>query len=133
MNSNFSFFDVNDNLVVIIGYATDHTLSNHAGKLMCGVVELKKVLLQDQVLFIQRLVLPFSSKILFAKFNHDNQDLMVVFKEGEKLMKKIMSIHDGNINKQDYVCILDEDCPLQKPLGEYQMVCHESESLSKNL
>lgn len=133
LNSNFSFFDVNDNMVVIIGYATDHTLSNHAGKLMCGVLEIKKILSKDQEFFIQRLVLPFSSKVLYAKFDKEAECFTVMFKEDEKLVKKTINIRNGVIPYEEYASLLGDDYPLIMPVGELHMIQGTPKVLAKSL
>lgn len=119
LNSQFNVFDSWGNMYVIIGYDADHTLHHRSSKLMCGIVELKKVIDQDRTYYLQRLVLPFTNKLLYAKFQNDNK-VLLVFKDQKIEKREVQLDANYHILPEDYAYLLDykEHAPI-KELGDY--------------
>lgn len=116
--SDFSFFDSVHDLHVIIGYESDHTFKNKTGKLVCGIVEIKKI--NEELL--GRLVLPFSSKILFAKLGKNLKEVLIIFKDGKKISRQIIDMKEKMLDYQDFEYLLDDSLPLFYPLGEFNII-----------
>ena len=120
LDSKFSFFDNDKNYYVIIGYEADHTMHNK-GKLLCGVIELEKIEDENGFSYLERLVLPFSSKVLFAHFIRENTLEIITKKEFQK-EKMIFLVENGMFNLEDYISLIDQDYPVCAPLGEYHFL-----------
>ena len=129
LNPNFSAFHSKDDLYVIIGYEADFTFYHRDSKLVCGIVKIKKAIIDDQEVFLEKLVLPFSSKILFAKFVEDSNQVIIVYKTETGIKKQELEIRDGQILLQDSEYLLDDDYPLVEPLGEYHVACEMKENM----
>lgn len=131
LNPNFSIFHSKDDMHVIIGYEADHTFYNNDSKLVCGIVELKKVSFDGQDVYLEKLILPFSNKILFAKFDATQDQVAVVFKSENGIKKQVFEIQDEQILSQDFKSILDDDYPLVGSLGEYHVSCEAEANISR--
>ena len=118
LNPRFSIFHSKGDMHVIIGYEADHTFYNSDSKLMCGIVELKKTCMNGENVYLEKLILPFSNKILYAKFSEEENRVLVVFKKDEVIQKRWLEI-DGDVLKGSFDFILDDEYPLIMPLGEY--------------
>ncbi len=108
LNPLFSFFNQVNNLYVIIGYEIDHTYKNKNGELVCGIVEIEKNGNEPKV----KLILPFSSKILYAKISPQQDQVMVYYKENKLIKKTILSINNNFIDYQEMSFLKDEARPL---------------------
>lgn len=122
LNSKFSFFNFKGDMYVIIGNDLDYNYFHRDGQLLCGIVEIKRGLDNGRGIYLERLVLPFSSKILFAKFDPAFDQVLVVFKNENKIEKELLELHEGKILPQDFEHLLDDDYPLVEPLGSYHDV-----------
>ena len=70
-----------------------------------------------------------SSKILFAKFVEDSNQVIIVYKTETGIKKQELEIRDGQILLQDSEYLLDDDYPLVEPLGEYHVACEMKENM----
>lgn len=118
LDPRFSIFHSKGDMHVIIGYETDHTFYNHDSQLVCGIVEIKKGFEDGDDTYLEKLILPFSSQVLFAKFLDDKQ-ILVAFKNEGKICKRVIELHDEIILNEDMNLILDDSYPLVMPLGDY--------------
>lgn len=116
--SDFSFFNSVHDLHVIIGYESDHTFKNKTGKLVCGIIEIKEI--NGELL--ERLVLPFSSKILLAKIEKDLNGVLIIFKEDKKIGRQIIGMKEKMLDYHDFEHLLDDSLPLFYPLGEFNII-----------
>ena len=122
LNPRFSIFHSKNDCYVIIGYESDHTFYNR-GKLLCGIVAIKKEILDDRVVYLEKSILPFSSKILFAKFDLNDHQVNVAFCSLDGIKKQLLDIKDGNLFIEDLNDLLDENYPVIEFTKKFHVSC----------
>jgi len=104
----WAYFDEKENIHVLIGREFNPRQGINMGDLMAGIIELIPQVEQGRTEYQMRLVLPFTKRLLYAKFKEPN-GVELAYVDGSLRFKEIELDESGNLNFADYAFLLNEE------------------------